>query len=154
MKKHLTIIAFIFVVATLFTACNWAPEGHSWEYKNVKDMIYSDPSYKLTSGAKYRGIAYFTKTGGHGEWRFINDTDSTIHCKYAQKFTLKTTSTASVEYIYENGSSLKYGDTIQNPEAGFDVPAGASIRIYASTSYRIKSGGTSEDFFKFYLSCD
>ena len=151
MKKRITILSFIFVVATLFTACNWAPEGNSWDYKNVKDLSYSDPSIKISSGSKYRGIAYITKTGGSGEWRFINDTDKTLTCKYAQKFSLKGDS--FVEYLYEDGTSVTYGDSIKNPEKGFEVPAGASIRIYASTSRRIKSGGNKEDFFKFYLSC-
>ena len=152
MKKNLTIFAFIFVVATLFTACNWAPEGKSWDYKNVKDLSYNEPSYEISPGTKYRGIAYCTKTGGGGEWRFKNNTDSTITCKYAQKFTLK--GTATIEYIYESENSLKYGSTIENPEAGFEVPAGASIRLMVGTSYRIQSGGDRTDFFKFYLSCN
>ena len=151
MKKRITILSFIFVVTTLFTACNWAPEGNSWDYKNVNDLRYNDASIEISSGSKYRGIAYCTKTGGSGEWRFINKTDSPLTCKYAQKFTLS--GNASVEYFYENGDSITYGEKIKNPEKGFEVPAGASIKIYASTSYRIKSGGSKDDFFKFYLSC-
>ena len=151
MKKGIIIFSFIFVVATLFTACNWAPEGNSWDYKNVNELNYNDPSIKLSSGSKYRGTAYCTKTGGGAEWRFINNTDSTLTCKYAEKFSLKGTS--QIEYIYENGDSLTYGATIKNPEKGFEIPAGVSIRLMVGTSYRIKSGGNKEDFFKFYLSC-
>ena len=151
MKKSITIFAFIFVVATLFTACNWAPEGNSWDYKNVKDLSYGDKSYKISSGSKYRGIAYITTHGGSGEWRFKNDSDKTIKCKYAEKFSLKGES--SLSYFYEkDDGTITYGETIKGKE--FEVPAGASIKIYASTSYRIKSGGSKEDFFKFYLACD
>lgn len=148
-KRNLKIFLLMAVVATLFTACNWAPEGNGWDYKNVKENSQSSPQ-KIVSGSKFRGTGFVTKTGGSAQWWFKNDTDAALKCKYAEKLSLKGES--EIQILVPNS----YGSyTYESPESKkeFEVPAGAILRIYAGSPYRIKSGGNSEDFFKFYLAC-
>ena len=147
MKKSLKFLVFAFVMATLFTACNWAPEGNGFDYKNVKPLTsYNNPPYKIVSGSKFKGIGYFSSHGVEASWRFVNETDQTLICKYAEKF-----------YHNESHSEVivqetTYPRTISSPKDGFEVPPGATLFIDAGTRWRTQGGG-SEDFFKFYLAC-
>ena len=139
------------VVATLFTACLQAPEGNPWDYKNVKENG-DNSAYSLSSGSKYRGTGFITKTGGSGVWFFENNTDTTIKCKYAEKCTLDGHADLEL-WIPHEGFNYKTYKEIKNKKE-FEVPPGVMLRIHAASPYRIKSGGSSEDFYKFFLACD
>ena len=146
-KRNLKIFLLMAVVATLFTACLQAPEGNSWDYKNVKE----DGTYSLSSGSKYRGTGFITKTGGSAVWFFENNTDTTIKCKYTERCELDGHSDLEL-WIPHEGYNYKTYEGIKNKKE-FEVPPGVTLRIHAASPYRIKSGGSSESFFKFYLAC-
>ena len=146
MKRNFKIFALLFVVATLFVGCNWAPEGNAWDYKKIDDnqSYYKDP-YELSAGKKYSGTGYLSTSpyGSGAGWKFKNNTDSTVSCKFAEKF-----------YHSEHKSSVSVdGTIIKSPKDGFDVPAGATVRIEASTKYYISSGNAKDSFYQFYLAC-
>lgn len=151
-KRNLKIFLLMAVVATLFTACNWAPEGNGWDYKNVKENSQSNPQ-KIVSGSKFKGTGYITKSSGSGDWWFINETDAPLKCKYAEKFSYKGTSEFQLRIPNSNGTGYGYG-SIENKKE-FEIPAGAMLRIMAGSSYRItsQSSGNSTKFFEFYLAC-
>ena len=148
MKRNFKIFALLFLVATLFIGCNLAPEGHAWDYDTIKqnDGAYQNP-YRIASGKKYKGYGYLsTYSGGSGAgWKFVNDTDKTVKCKFNEKFYHSDHSS----YIYVNLNK------VSNPKDGFEVPPGATVSLSARCAYYIKSGGSGskEKFYEFYLYC-
>ena len=149
MKRNIKIFALLFVVASLFVSCNWAPEGNAWDYDTIEqnDGAYQNP-YEIASGKKYKGFGYLsTYSGGSGAgWKFVNKTDKTVKCKFAEKF-----------YHSDHRSTIYVNtEKVEDPAKGFDVPAGATVRLSASCAYYIKSGGSNskEKFYQFYLSCN
>ncbi len=153
MKRNLKIFVLMAVVATLFTACNWAPEGSGWDYKRVKENSESS-AQKIVSGSKFKGTGYITKTSGSAQWWFINETDAALKCKYAEKLSYKGTAELQLLVPNTTGTGYTYG-TIENKKE-FEVPAGGMLRIMAGSSYRItsQSSGNSTKFYDFYLACD
>ncbi len=152
MKRNLKNFVLMAVIATLFTACNWAPEGNGWDYKNVKENSQSNPQ-KIVSGSKFKGTGYITKSSGSGDWWFINETDTALKCKYAEKLSYKGTSEFQLLLPNSTGTGYTYS-SIENKKE-FEIPAGAMLRIMAGSSYRItsQSSGNSDKFFQFYLAC-
>lgn len=149
MKRNLKLFGLLIVVATLFVGCNWAPEGNPWDYQSIdeNDNAYAQ-AYEITAGKKYKGIGYLSTSSTYGSgagWKFKNNSGSTVSCKFAEKF-----------FHSEHSSSVYVASVkIENPENGFNVPAGAEVRIEARTAYYKKSGGgKSEKFYQFYLACD
>ena len=146
MKRNFKMFGLMLLVATLFAGCNWAPEGNAWDYKTVEQnqQYYKDP-YAIAPGKMYKGFGYLStySYGSGAGWKFKNDTEESVTCKFADKF------------YHGSSRSTVYVDStkVENPKAGFEVPAGASVEIEASCDYYQSGGSSKEKFYQFYLAC-
>ena len=149
MKRNIRMFGLLVVAVALvigLTGCNWAPEGNAWDYKTVEqnDSAYKDP-YEIAPDKKYKGFGYLStySYGSGAGWKFKNNTEETVTCKFADKF-----------YHSQSSSKVYVNSTkIENPKNGFEVPAGASVEIEASCGYYQTGGSSREKFYQFFLAC-
>ncbi|MBR5400833.1 MAG: hypothetical protein IK102_03385 [Treponema sp.] len=147
MFKKLMLAGLVTCFALVcLTGCNFAPEGNPWDYTKIEqnDNYLQEP-YEIAPDKKYHGFGYLStySSGSGAGWKFINNTGSTVSCKYSEKF-----------FHGDSYSTIWVGaTTVENPGAGFEVKAGESVSISAGSAYYIKSGNKKEKFYEFYLAC-
>ena len=145
MKRKAGIFVLILLAANFFMACNFAPEGNAWDYEKVEPWEnYKSEILDIAPGKMYKGYGYLAQNNGYGthrEWKFKNNTEETVTCKFAEKFY----QSHSRSYVYVDL------DTIENSKDGFEVPAGKELHISVYSDWSVSSG--SEQFYGFFLAC-